>query len=81
MSCLHAWVRELHNCPFLLADLGVTRPHKSNDNPFSESHFKTQKYQPRFPKRFGCTEARTPEVSVARSSFGTIRSITMPELA
>src|SRR6202051_1671767 len=45
---------------FLLADLGATRshnrPHTSNDNPFSESHFKTLKYQPRFPKRFGCIE-------------------------
>jgi len=45
---------------FLLADLGVTRshnrPHTSNDNPFSESHFKTLKYQPCFPKRFGCIE-------------------------
>jgi putative transposase len=45
---------------FLLADLGVTRshnrPHTSNDNPFSESHFKTLKYQPRFPKRFGCIQ-------------------------
>ena len=45
---------------FLLADLGVTRshnrPHTSNDNPFSESAFKTLKYQPRFPKRFGCIE-------------------------
>lgn len=44
----------------LLSDLGVTRshnrPHTSNDNPFSESHFKTLKYQPRFPKRFGCIE-------------------------
>jgi putative transposase len=41
----------------LLADLGVTkshsRPHTSNDNPFSESHFKTMKYQPQFPQRFG----------------------------
>jgi transposase InsO family protein len=41
----------------LLADLGVTkshsRPHTSNDNPFSESHFKTMKYQPQFPPRFG----------------------------
>jgi putative transposase len=41
----------------LLADLGVTkshsRPHTSNDNPFSEAHFKTLKYQPQFPKRFG----------------------------
>ena len=45
---------------FLLADLGVTRshnrPHTSNDNPFSESAFKTLKYQPRVPKRFGCIE-------------------------
>jgi putative transposase len=44
----------------LLADLGVSRshnrPHTSNDNPFSESHFKTLKYQPQFPQRFGCIE-------------------------
>ena len=42
---------------FLLADLGVTkthsRPHVSNDNPFSESQFKTLKYRPEFPARFG----------------------------
>jgi putative transposase len=41
----------------LLADLGVTkthsRPHVSDDNPFSESHFKTLKYRPDFPNRFG----------------------------
>jgi putative transposase len=41
----------------LLADLGVTkthvRPHVSNDNPFSEAHFKTLKYRPAFPTRFG----------------------------
>ena len=40
----------------ILADLGVvkshSRPHTSNDNPFSEAHFKTLKYQPEFPKRF-----------------------------
>jgi len=44
----------------LLADLGVTkshsRPYISNDNPFSESHFKTLKYQPQFPDRFGCIQ-------------------------
>lgn len=38
------------------ADLGVTksfsRPRVSNDNPFSESQFKTLKYQPNFPRRF-----------------------------
>ncbi len=45
---------------FLLADLGVTkthsRPHTSNDNPFSESHFKTMKYRPEFPSRFASIE-------------------------
>jgi putative transposase len=44
----------------LLADLGVTkthsRPHVSNDNPFSESQFKTMKYRPEFPERFGCLQ-------------------------
>jgi len=44
----------------LLADLGVTkshsRPHVSNDNPFSESQFKTLKYRPDFPERFGSIE-------------------------
>ena len=42
----------------LMADLGVTkthsRPHTSNDNPFSESQFKTLKYRPDYPERFGC---------------------------
>jgi putative transposase len=42
---------------FLMADLGVTkshsRPYVSNDNPYSESHFKTLKYRPEFPDRFG----------------------------
>ena len=41
----------------LLADLGVTRSHSrpsvSNDNPYSESLFKTMKYAPVFPERFG----------------------------
>jgi putative transposase len=45
---------------FLLADLGVTkshsRPHCSNDNPYSEAQFKTLKYRPDFPDRFGCIE-------------------------
>jgi putative transposase len=42
----------------LMADLGVTkthsRPHVSNDNPFSEAQFKTLKYRPDYPGRFGC---------------------------
>ena len=41
----------------LLSDLGVTkthsRPQVSNDNPFSESQFKTMKYRPEYPDRFG----------------------------
>jgi putative transposase len=41
----------------LLSDLGVTkthsRPYVSNDNPFSEAQFKTMKYRPAFPARFG----------------------------
>jgi putative transposase len=45
---------------FLMADLGVTkthsRPYTSDDNPFSEAQFKTLKYRPDFPKRFGCIE-------------------------
>jgi putative transposase len=40
----------------LFADLGIkkshSRPHTSNDNPFSEAHFKTLKYRPDFPERF-----------------------------
>ena len=40
----------------LLADLGVTkthsRPYTANDNPYSESQFKTMKYRPDFPERF-----------------------------
>ena len=45
---------------FLLADLGVTtthsRPYVSDDNPYSESHFRTLKYRPEFPDRFGAIE-------------------------
>jgi len=44
----------------LLIDLGVTkshsRPHTSNDNPYSESGFRTMKYRPDFPDRFGSEE-------------------------
>ncbi len=48
----------------LLADLHVTRSHSrpkvSNDNPFSEAWFKTLKYAPAFPDRFGSlTHARS----------------------
>ena len=43
------------------ADLSVTktrsRPYTSNDNPYSESQFRTMKYRPEFPDRFGCIQA------------------------
>ena len=54
----------------LLADLGVTkthsRPHVSNDNPYSEAQFKTLKYRPSFPDRFGSHE---DAVSFCRAFF------------
>ena len=44
----------------LLGDLDIakshSRPHVSDDNPYSESQFKTMKYRPDFPARFGCIE-------------------------
>ena len=44
----------------LLADMGITkthsRPYTSDDNPFSEAQFKTLKYRPDFPERFGSLE-------------------------
>jgi len=49
-----------HTVAQLMAALGVvkshSRPHVSNDNPFSESQFKTLKYRPEFPDRFGSQE-------------------------
>ena len=66
----------------LLADLGVTkthsRPHTSNDNPFSESQFKTMKYRPDFPARFGSlVDAR----SFGRSFFPWVQSRPSPPRA
>lgn len=44
----------------LMADLGITkshsRPYTSTDNPYSESQFRTMKYRPKFPERFGCVQ-------------------------
>lgn len=56
---------------FLLSDLGITkshsRPHVSNDNPYSESQFHTLKYRPGFPHRFGSIQdARTFAVAFFR---------------
>jgi putative transposase len=59
-----------------LADLGVTkthsRPHVSNDNPFSEAHFKTLKYRPDFPDRFGSLEDARAHCSAFFPWYNTI---------
>ena len=57
----HAVPMKAKATALMLADLGVvkshSRPHTSNDNPFSEAHFKTLKYLPEFPKRFETIDA------------------------
>ena len=62
----------------LLADLGVvkthSRPQVSNDNPFSESQFKTMKYRPEFPSALAPSNTAAP--SVTSSSPGTTRRTT-----
>ena len=68
----------------MLAGVTKSRPHTSNDNPFSD--FKTLKYQPEFPERFGCVEdakrlGPSAQTSAAASWPGTTRTTTMPVLA
>jgi putative transposase len=64
----------------LLIDLGVdrshSRPHVSNDNPYSEANFKTLKYCPAFPSRFGSIE--DARASVLRSSSTTTTCTAIP---
>jgi hypothetical protein len=63
---------------FLLADLGVTkthsRPHTSNDNPFSELHFKTLKYRAEFPDRL-YSLAEAPSLPFVEPTIG----VSIPE--
>ena len=65
---------------FLLADLGVTqshsRPHISNDNPFSEAQFKTLKYRPDFPA--GSARSRKLDCTVRTSSVGITMNTATP---
>jgi putative transposase len=65
---------------FLLADLGVTkthsRPYTSNDNPYSESNFKTLKYRPEFPSAL--ITSSTPAPTAERSSTATTTSTGTP---
>ena len=69
---------------FLLADLGVTkshsRPHVTNDNPYSREPVQTLKYRPEFPDRFGCYRGRARR-SAAGSSPGTTTSTATPASA
>lgn len=57
-ACGSGSADDVEGVAFFLAELGVTkthsRPYVSNDNPYSESQFKTMKYRPEFPERFGC---------------------------
>ncbi len=66
----------------LLVDLGVarshSRPHVSNDNPYSEANFKTLKYCPAFPGRPVSAASKTPARSAGRSSSTTTTSIATP---
>jgi putative transposase len=59
----------------LLVDLDITkshsRPHVSDDNPYSESQFKTMKYRPDFPARFGCIEDARAHCQKFFSWYGT----------
>ena len=68
---------------FLMADLGVTkthsRPYVSDDNPYSESQFRTMKYRPEFPDRFGCSKTAVPFASSFFS--GTTKSTATPASA
>ena len=67
----------------LLADLGVTkthsRPHVSDDNPFSESQFRTMKYRPEFRTAWGAS--RTVVLSVRVFFRGTTTSTVIPASA
>lgn len=57
-----------------------SRPRVSNDNAFSESQFKTQKYQPDYPGRFDGSIARPTRGAGANpTSIGTTSNITMPD--
>jgi putative transposase len=64
----------------LLVDLDVnkthSRPHVSDDNPYSEAQFKTLKYRPNFPARFGSIE--DARAHCQEFSGGTTPSIVTP---
>ena len=64
----------------LLSTLGIdqshSRPHVSNDNPYSEAQFKTLKYCPAFPGRFGSIE--DSRVFCGSSSTTTITNTAIP---
>jgi putative transposase len=70
---------------FLTADLGVTkthsRPYVSDDNRIRKRQFRTMKYRPEFPDRFGCMQDSccTFCQQFFRSSTGTMKSIATPD--
>lgn len=60
----------------LLSDLTIirshSRPHVSDDNPFSEAQFKTLKYRPDFSERFGCIEDARAHCQAFFTSYNTV---------
>ena len=60
----------------LLVELDIakshSRPHVSDDNPYSESQFKTMKYRPDFPQRFGCIEDARAHCQVFFPWYNTV---------
>jgi len=60
----------------LLMDLDIakthSRPHVSDDNPYSESQFKTLKYRPDFPARFGSIEDARAHCQVFFHWYNTV---------
>ena len=53
-------------CP--VGPLSYSRAHVSGDNPYSESQFKTMKYRPVYPARFGCIKVVANTSSAVLSS-------------
>ena len=55
-------------------DRSHSRPHVSNDNPYSEANFKTLKYCPAFPRRFGSIDDAAPSAPCSSTTTTTRHS-------
>jgi putative transposase len=65
-----------HSTAQLYVDLGIaqshSRPHTSNDNPYSEANFKTIKYRPEMPERFGSIEDARSQIGPLLAWYNTV---------